>query len=353
VKELQDTTKRRARLLRDIDKNSKNESFAIETPLTREEKAIQQACMENESFNAPMLVAWLQQHVHEEPTTLDGLKFLMKHLSTGEGCFLMQRHGVLLAITKIHDFYRNQPPIQLLVVCILQQLLDCNYTRAALIADPAVLHISFSIAHTHMNSASHVEAACKCITQCARSEVCRLAILQHSYTPYLINFCRKFSKNTTIIRSTLMLFMWITTDQARLEYICSIHGVNTAIQCLKRHQDNTKVISPAILFLSRAALNHPESMALILKKNAAALVIEALKMVFNDDALQLAGLKLLQTISKTSVGWKQISAVHAGWQSITAGTIEGDALVHDLPGAFNNPGRKRLIYFVSVVAVFS
>lgn len=50
------------------------------------------------------------------------------------------------------------------------------------------------------------------------------------------------------------------------------------------------------------------------------------------------GLKLLQTISRTSEGWKQISAVHAGWQSITAGTVRGDALVHDLPGEFNNPG---------------
>lgn len=51
-----------------------------------------------------------------------------------------------------------------------------------------------------------------------------------------------------------------------------------------------------------------------------------------------AGLKLLQIISRTSEGWKQISAVHAGWQSIVAGTIQGDALVHDLPGEFNNPG---------------
>lgn len=50
------------------------------------------------------------------------------------------------------------------------------------------------------------------------------------------------------------------------------------------------------------------------------------------------GLKLLQIISKTSQGWQQISAVHAGWQSIVAGTIQGDALVHDLPGEFNNPG---------------
>lgn len=283
------TSKRRAQLLSHISEAEKTLNEQVQIPLTREEKAIEEACSEEGSFNAPMLVAWLQQHVHEEPTTLNGLKFLRKHLNTGEGCFLMQRHGVMQAITKIQDFYHNQPPIQLLVITILQQLLDCNYTRAAIIAHADVVRMSFAIAHYHMNSPSHLEPACKCLTQCARSEAGRVAILELNVVPYMINFCRKYSKNASIVRSTLMLFLWVTTDQARLEYICSVHGVNTAIQCLKRHQDNTHVISPAILFLSRAALNHPESMALILKKNAAALVIKALKIVFNDEALQLAG----------------------------------------------------------------
>lgn len=287
--EVKDTSKRRAQLLRHIREAAKTQTEQLEIPLTREEKAVQEACTEEGSFNAPMLVAWLQQHVHEEPTTLSGLRFLLKHLSTGEGCFLMHRHGVLQAIIKIHEFYRNQPPIQLLVVSVLQQLLDCNYTRSAIIAHVSVLHMSFSIAHLYMNSASHVEAACKCITQCARSEVGRVAIIENTIVPYMITFCQRFSRNASIIRSTLMVFLWVTTDQARLEYICKVHGVNTAIQSLKRHCDNTKVISPAILFLSRAALNHPDSMALILRKNAAALVIEALKIVYGDEALQLAG----------------------------------------------------------------
>ena len=33
----------------------------------------------------------------------------------------------------------------------------------------------------------------------------------------------------------------------------------------------------------------------------------------------------------TSEGWKQISDVNAGWQGMVAGTMEGDALLHDLP----------------------
>jgi hypothetical protein len=60
--------------------------------------------------------------------------------------------------------------------------------------------------------------------------------------------------------------------------------------------------------------------------------------VYNNVVVCHAGLKLLQIISRTSEGWKQISAVNAGWQSIVAGTTQGDALVHNLPGAFNNPG---------------
>lgn len=315
-------------------------------PLTREEKAIEEACTEEGSFNAPMLVAWLQKHHHEEPTTLNGLRFLYKHLSTGEGCFLMLRHGVLHAIIKIHEFYRNQPPIQLLVATVVKQLLDCNFTRSAVVSNVSVLTMCFTIAHNHMNSASHVEAACKCITQCARSERCRVAIIEHHMVPYMINFCKKFSKNPHILRATLMLLFWLTTNQERLEYVCEVHGVNTALQCMKRHPSNAKVLSPAILFLARAAQNHPFSMALLLKKNAASLVIEALKLVHSDDAVQLEGLKLLQIISRTSEGWKQISAVPAGWQSISQGTVQGDALVHDLPGTFNNPGELCVCVFL-------
>lgn len=338
ILEVEKTSKRRAQLLNHISEAERTLTDVVEIPLTREEKAIEEACTEDGSFNAPMLVAWLQQHVHEEPTTLNGLRFLLKHLSTGEGCFLMHRHGVMHAIGKIHDFYRNQPPIQLLVASVTKQLLDCNYTRSAIVSHTSVLIMCFHIAHTYMNSASHVETAGRCITQCARSEVCRVAIIDNHITAYMINFTKRFNKNANIVRSTLMLFVWLTTNQQRLEYVCSIHGVNTAVQCLKRHQSDPKVISPAILFLSRAAQSHPKSMELILRKNVAALVVEALKLVFNDAPLQLEGLKLLQIISRTSQGWAQISAVHAGWQSICQGTLKGDALVHSLPGEFNNPG---------------
>lgn len=37
-------------------------------------------------------------------------------------------------------------------------------------------------------------------------------------------------------------------------------------------------------------------------------------------------------------GWKQITETRGGWQSLCQGTTLGDALVHELPGHFNNPG---------------
>lgn len=47
---------------------------------------------------------------------------------------------------------------------------------------------------------------------------------------------------------------------------------------------------------------------------------------------------MLQTLSKTSEGWKQISETRGGWQSICQGTVLGDALVHDLQGSLHNHG---------------
>ncbi|KAJ1427287.1 hypothetical protein B484DRAFT_77506 [Ochromonadaceae sp. CCMP2298] len=285
-----------------------------------------------------MLVSWLLSHHHEEPTAINGLKYLGKHMATGEGCFLMLRHGALEAVLKIHEFYQNQPPVQLLVIKVLRQLLDCNYTRTLVVSKAAVLSACFAIAHHHMNSPPHLEIAVHCIAQTARSEVCRREILRQNILPYMLNFCKRFSKSAKILRPALMLLLRVCTDQARLEHVCALHGVNTAIQCIRRHPSNALIVSPAILFLARAGQNHPPSMELLLQKNAAALVVEALKLVYSDAPIQLEGLKLLQIIAKTSQGWKQISAVHAGWQSICQGTNPGDALVHSLPGAFQNPG---------------
>jgi len=86
-------SKRKNDLLKHINEAQQQQQqqldFILQTKLTREEEAIREACSEEGSFNAPMLVAWLLKHCDEEPTAVNGLTFLLKHLESGDGCFLM------------------------------------------------------------------------------------------------------------------------------------------------------------------------------------------------------------------------------------------------------------------------
>jgi hypothetical protein len=53
---------------------------------TAEELALMNnACSHDSVTNAPMLVAWIYKNVDEEPTLIAGLKYLLMHLSTGDG----------------------------------------------------------------------------------------------------------------------------------------------------------------------------------------------------------------------------------------------------------------------------
>jgi len=90
-------SKRKNDLLRHISDAQQQQQveldFILQTKLTREEEAIREACSKEGSFNAPMLVAWLLKHCDEEPTTVNGLTFLLNHLESGDGCFLMVRRS--------------------------------------------------------------------------------------------------------------------------------------------------------------------------------------------------------------------------------------------------------------------
>lgn len=46
---------------------------------------INNASSQENVMNAPMLVAWIFKNVDEEPTLIAGLKYLLAHLTTGEG----------------------------------------------------------------------------------------------------------------------------------------------------------------------------------------------------------------------------------------------------------------------------
>lgn len=339
VDEAERTSKRRTQLMDHIKHAQEHpQSIPFEMPLTTEEQAIHDACSSEGSFNAPMMISWLLRHYQEEPTTESGLKFALRHLETGEGCFLLHRHGLVNAVLKIFQFYKTETTIHLLAAQVLKQLLECNYTRSLIIKSVEPLHTAFGVARRNINSLDHVQAAAACVVQYTRSELGRSEIFKLHIIPHFVHIIRNFSRSVDLIRSVMKMINWATSDVRRMDYIFQHKCIHASLQCLKRHMKEGSIISPILFLLSRVAAQHPLSLELLLKKKAAVLVVQALQNIHNNDALQLQGLRLLQIISKTSEGWKQIDAIRGGWQSICQGTIQGDALVHKLPGEFQNPG---------------
>ncbi len=317
----------------------KGTSGLVEDVQSAEDIAMESAAKTDSNFNAPMLSSWLYKNVHEEPTVISGMAFLQQHLESAEGCELMLKHEIVGAIDKIHNFYKEHPPLQLQCGMALRQLLDCNYPRGRIVANTTALRIAFKIAHVHMNSNSHVQQAMCCISQCARSEVCRTHILRTRMYAYVVHWCKRFNNSGAILKPALRFFNWVATDNARIVELCTKGEVVPVIlRVMKKNMSNSGVLGSGMLFLTRASACHPAAMSTILRMKATPMVIRALSALYADENLQLEGLKMIQTISKTAEGWRQITETKGGWQSITQGTDIGNALVHDLPGLLHNPG---------------
>lgn len=305
---------------------------------SQEEQALKDMCELRSVYNAPMLVSFVFKNVHEEPTLVTGMNFMLTHMESGEGCDVLLANGAIEAVVKAHSFYKDNPTVHFLCVSILRRLLDCNFTRDKIIGSTDIMRIAFGIGHVYMDKEAHVEMATHCVMQCSRSEICRRDIMDRRIVKYCSMFCEKYLKNISIVRSVLKLYNWVTTTRERIQALCQDNCVSVTLKCMARHKANAGVLAPAILFLTRAANGHPPAMDYILKKKAIPVVIDALKSLHSNDVLQLEGLKMLQTMSRTTEGWKQISDTRGGWQSICQGTSLGDALVHELPGELHNPG---------------
>ena len=156
------------------------------------------------------------------------------------------RNGLVSAFIRIHALYKKQASIQLLLLRGLRQLLDCNYTRSHVIQDLSIVEICFTIAYLHMHSIQHIELASHCITQCIRNEACIKIVLSHAMVGYLITFCQKYSKSVLLIRSTLKLFTWMSTNQSRLDYVCDLKAVQTTIHSIRRHRRCCEILGPGI-----------------------------------------------------------------------------------------------------------
>ena len=385
-----------------------------ERDLLRDTRLVFQASNENNTFHAPILVSWLMKMFHEEPTMLQGLDFVLKHVQTGDGCALLVKHGIVDALKRIHYQHLTNPIMQLKIITIFRQLLDCNFTRNELIevhsnideeankafgASPAeqyakqaaaataakqaaaqaaaiatgsitshtgqgnasiasnesannhsttskqkietpreVVQICFTIAHRYSTSYEHVDQSCKCIMQTTRSEFCRNLLFKFQIIEYFLMFAKKFMNQPRFLRSLLRMCNWATTSKERLLILFKLKVLTFALSCMKRHVRVPDVTGPAIILIQRAVVMIPEALEEVLRLNIPGTMVEAMKMLIGENDVQLQALKLLKTISMTSEGWKQIESVRGGWQSITSGTLMGDALVHDLPGGFQNPG---------------
>jgi len=222
--------------------------------------------------------------------------------------------------------------MQLQCIIAIRKLLDCNFTRKAIISkDVSVLQIVFNIGHAHLNSKEHIEEAARCISQCARAETCRRYIMHRRLYAYVVTWCKKYQNTPTTLRSALRLFNWVATTPDRIKELCDSGGVvPVIIRVMKKHLTSGMVLGPGMLFLTRASSIHSPAMACILRMRATPLMIKALMALYSDAYLQLEGLKMLQCISKTAEGWKQISETRGGWQNLTQGTPLGNALVGDL-----------------------
>lgn len=324
---------------KDVSNAPPKYELRLGSELSPEDMAMKEISTKGSSYNAPMLMSWLTKYINVEHTVQSGIQLLLEHVKTGEGCILMQNHGAFGCICRIIDIYKHKETIVLHAIMSLRKLLDCNYTRDGIIMRSVdALRTAFYVFHRYMQSLEHVEHAVQCIMQCVRSELCRVDFLERQLQIYLTIACKRYSRKAVILRPILKIFNWVTTNVTRMAILYDHKAVVTTLKCMQRHIANGEVLAPGMLFLTRAAAMHPDALRKLLELRAVPVIIGALRALFNNEVLQLEGLKLIQQLSQTSEGWKQIQETRGGWQSICQGTTLGNALIHDLPGYFHNPG---------------
>jgi hypothetical protein len=293
---------------------------------------------ETSTLNCLMIISFTQKFSSEVEPVLKGLRLIVKLVQSGEGCLQCCRHEAPTMLMKVFSQHIQHDEITLLLVQIWQKLLECNFTRDELIEDSDILKAVFSIVLRRMRSELHVRAAMACMLQCARSEACREHILENNYLRYYTLLCKNFSRNVDIVRNVIRSFNWVATTNQRLVILFESDCIDTVLRCMQRHPSHSEVLAPAMFVLTRVSNVHPPAAMFIIRRKAVPLVINTLRALYSNDFLQLEGLKMLRVLSRFKEGWDQISETKGGWQTITQGVAQGDALVHDLPGPLNNPG---------------
>lgn len=303
-----------------------------------EQKALQDTDSPDSAYNILMLVSWVSKSLHDELTTSKGMNLVHAHSLSGEGCIQLYRHHGVRLLLDAQNMYRNNEEIQFTCIASLRQLVDCNFTRDAVLADPTIVTTVFGIGHRFMSNHLFIEHSTRFLMQGCRLEPCRVEILDRRLLQYAIIYCQKYSRNPSILRSVLKSFNWISSTPERVILMYEAGAAKTIIQCMKRHMSNPDILAPSMLFLTRVSSLHPPALTYLVRKRAVPLVIGALKALYSEEVIQLEALRMLQALSKSPEGWQQISETRGGWQSICQGTTQGNALVHDLKGSLHNPG---------------
>lgn len=174
--------------------------------------------------------------------------------------------------------------------------------------------------------------------QCCREEICRVEVFDRNIVGYYLLYCRQYARAPRILRHILKIFNWISSTNDRLLQLYEQGVASVVLHCMKRHMNNAQILAPCMIFLTRISNIHAPALEYLVQKKAVPLVISALRALYSEEIIQLEALKMLQALSKSPEGWKQISDTRGGWQSICQGTTQGNALIHDLKGSLNNPG---------------
>ena len=288
--------------------------------------------------NILMLTSWIHKNIDDELNTIKGLELLLSHANNGEGCIHIYRHNGIRCILEAQQKYSNILSLQICCLKLLCQLLECNFTRLPLITTPLLMNLAFNIGHRHLDIPEVVELSIRCVLQCSREEVCRIEIFEKNIVGYYMLYCRQYSRNSAILKHILKLFNWVSSTNERLIFLYDNGATQTVLHCMKRHMNNSSILAPCMLFLTRISTIHTPALDYLVQKKAVHIVIGALRALYSEEIIQLEALKMLQALSKSPEGWKQISDTRGGWQSICQGTTQGNALIHDLKGSLHNPG---------------
>jgi hypothetical protein len=305
---------------------------------TYEDLALEKSNVFEDHINAPMVVSFMYKNLDQILTVSQGLDQIMKHVQKGQGCWLLLKNGLIPCLRALAVQWKDKSDIILFVLSIIRRMLECNMTRDEIIKDTEVLAFTFQLGHRHMSSLPHLEEAVACVMHCARAELCRQYIMDKKLPVYIIQYCKRFSRAPDLARPAVKTFNWVSDHPFRMRGVLEMGCLEAVVQLIKRHASNARVLGPALHFLTRASRTDKDVLEYLLKQNMVDSIVAVTSLLYDNDALQLEALKLVQQLAKSDEGYNQITRSRGAWQSLCAGTSKGSVLVHDLPGALHNPG---------------